>query len=285
MLQLKEYKNYLFRKEVVKVVILLIALSILFWPVLTELLKDLYINNNNSHGLVVPFISLYILWEKRSNLCMQPIQPSYIGLIALVACLIIYIVGYAGRIEILPRIAFVTAILSIVLYISGKQVFSLIVFPLFFLYFMIPVPVSIESLVSFKLQLWVTQISSAILSGLSFTVLREGNILYFANCSLEVAEACSGIRSLTAFIMIGCLFGYRMNGSFLRRSIMPLIAVPLSFVVNVARVTGTGILAHFYGSRVARGFLHEFSGIAVFLVGLVLFWGVYRIVEKKERLK
>ncbi len=206
-MQLKEYKYYLFHKEVMKVILLLILLTLLFWPILRELLIELYKNNNNSHGLVVPLISFYFIWKKRYILNTRTIQPSIIGLIILCVCLIIYIVAYAGRVEVLSRIAFVTALLGIVLSVSGKQVFSQIVFPLFFLYFMIPVPVSIESLVSFRLQLWVTQISSAILSGLSITVLREGNILNFANCSPEVAEA-SGIRSLTAFIMIGCLFGY-----------------------------------------------------------------------------
>ncbi len=116
------------------------------------------------------------------------------------------------------------------------------------------------------------------------TVLQEGNILQFANCSLEVAEACSGIRSLTAYIMLGCLFGYLMYGSFIRRSMMVLIAVPLAFFVNILRVVGTGVLANYYGSQVARGFLHEFSGIAVFIVGFFLFFLIYRLIEEKDDL-
>ncbi len=280
-MQLEEYKHYLFRKEVVKIAILLMALVLLFLPVLKPLFKDLYENSNNSHGLIVPFVSLFLVWRKRTAINVFPAQTSQIGLMVLVFSLILYVVSYAGRIEVVPRGAFVTAILGIVLYVSGKNIFSQIIFPLFFLYFMIPVPVSIESLVSLKLQLWVTQISSTILNLFSIAVLREGNILYFANCSLEVAEACSGIRSLMAFIMIGCLFGYLMNGSLLKRSFMPLFAVPMAFLVNVARVTGTGVLAYFYGSGVARGFLHEFSGIAVFIVGMVLYFCIYQLMERE----
>ncbi len=280
-MQLEEYKYYLVRKEVIKITILLIALVLLFFPVLKQLFKDLYENSNNSHGLIVPFVSLFFIWRKRTDINSLPAQTSQVGLMVLVLSLMLYVISYAGRIEVVPRVAFITAILGIVLYISGKNVFSQILFPLFFLYFMIPVPVSIESLVSFKLQLWVTQISSTILNILSFAVLREGNILYFANCSLEVAEACSGIRSLMAFIMIGSLFGYLMHGSLLKRSFMPLFAIPLAFLVNVARVTGTGVLAHFYGSSVARGFLHEFSGIAVFIVGMVLYLIIYHLMEKE----
>lgn len=280
-MQLEEYKHYLYHQGAIKIVILLFALILLFWPVLKVLFQDLYMNSNNSHGLVVPFVSILFIWSKRSSLGSQTMQSSYGGLLVLMVSLMLYIIGYAGRIEVIPRIAFVTAILGTVLYVAGKNVVSQILFPLLFLYFMVPIPVSIESLVSFRLQLWVTQISSAILNALSFAVLREGNILYFATCSLEVAEACSGIRSLTAFIMIGCLFAYLMHGSFLRRSIMPLFAIPLAFLVNVARVTGTGILAYYYGANVARGFLHEFSGIAVFVVGMAIYFCIYQLMEKR----
>jgi exosortase len=208
-------------------------------------------------------------------------STSYVGLIILAASLLAYLIGYGGRIDILPRLAFVTAINGLVLYNYGRRVYADFAFPLLFLYFMIPVPVSVEAIVSFRLQLWVTQVSSTILSALSIVVLQEGNLLHFANCSLEVAEACSGIRSLTAYVMLGSLFGYMLKGSFFRRSIMVLVAVPLAIFVNITRVVGTGILANYYGSNVARGFLHEFSGIVVFLVGFLLFFILYKFVDEK----
>jgi exosortase len=278
----EDFKNNSHRSDLLLSIILFFILIILFLPILPSLYHDWTEYNNNSHGILVPFISMYIIWKKRHALDMGEALTSYIGLIILVASLLVYLIGYSGRIDVLPRAAFVTAINGLVLYNYGRKVYAKLVFPLLFLYFMIPVPVSIEAIVSFRLQLWVTQISSTILSLFSIAVLREGNLLHFANCSLEVAEACSGIRSLTAYIMLGCLFGYMIRGSFFRRSIMVLVAVPLAIFVNITRVVGTGILANYYGSTVARGFLHEFSGIFVFLVGFILFYLIYQIVEEKS---
>jgi len=280
-MKLKEYIRLFSQRDVLKSMVLFGLLVILFMPVLHGLFHDLWKNNNDSHGLLVPFISLFLIWRNRHNIRAEQIKPSYSGLVLFIVSLCMLVLGYEGRIDVLPRIAFVTAIIGLVLFNYGGKVFLQLAFPLVFLFFMIPVPVSIEDIVSFKLQLWVTQVSTVILRALSITVLREGNILQFANCSLEVAEACSGIRSLTAFVMLGCLFGYMMRGTFLRRLMMVIIAVPLAFFVNIVRVAGTGILANYFGPSVARGFLHEFSGIAVFLTGLLLFFLIYRFIEKK----
>jgi exosortase len=275
-----EFKRVLSYRVVQKGIVLVLALVVLFWPVLVRLYYDLVNNGNNSHGLLVPFISVYLIWKKRHDLASLPIQTSYSGLVLLVSSLVVFILGYGGGIHVLPRLAFVAAVMGAFLYNYGNDIFLKLAFPLAFLIFMVPVPVSIEGLVSFKLQLWMTQISALILDALSIVVLREGNILIFSNCSLEVAEACSGIRSLMAYIMLGCLFGYMMHGSLIRRSVMVLIALPLTFVINSARVVGTGLLAYYYGPGVARGFLHEFSGIVIFLVGLIMFFFIYRLLEQ-----
>lgn len=274
------FKRVLSHGVVQKGIVLVFALVVLFWPVLVRLYHDLVNNSNNSHGLLVPFISVYLIWNKRHDLESLPIQTSYAGLAVLVCSLVVFVLGYGVGIHVLPRLAFVAALMGAFLYNYGKDIFLKLAFPLAFLIFMVPVPISIEGLVSFKLQLWMTQISELILDALSIVVLREGNILIFSNCSLEVAEACSGIRSLMAYIMLGCLFGYMMHGSLIRRSVMVLIAVPLTFVINSARVVGTGILAYNYGPGVARGFLHEFSGIVIFLVGLIIFFFIYRLLDQ-----
>jgi exosortase len=113
-------------------------------------------------------------------------------------------------------------------------------------------------------------------------VLREGNMLYFAQTQLEVAEACSGLRSITAFVMLSCLFAYIMQPNWLKRLGMVFSALPLALFANIVRVTGTGVLAHFIGGKAAEGFLHEFSGLAVFAFGFVLLFIVYRLLERSR---
>jgi exosortase len=263
---------------------LFLLLIVLFSPVYSSLFHDWFFYNNNSHGILIPFISLYFIWRSRHAINLEEAEISYTGLGIFLFGLLLYLIGYAGRIEFLSRISFVTAIIGFVLYNFGFHVFKKIAFPLCFLYLMIPIPVSIESIVSFRLQLWATRISSSIIEAFFIPVIREGNILKFSNCSLEVAEACSGIRSLTAYITLACIFGYLMKGSLMRRSLLILIAVPLAFLVNIVRVVGTGLLAARFGPKVAMGFLHEFSGILVFILGFFIFYIIFRFIEKKEEI-
>jgi exosortase len=116
---------------------------------------------------------------------------------------------------------------------------------------------------------------------MAIPVLREGNMLYFAHTQLEVAEACSGIRSMMAFLMLGILFAYLTRGGKGRRLLLVALAVPLALVMNILRVTGTGLLAYLYDDRVARGFLHEFSGLLVFAAGFVVMAALHVVLDRK----
>jgi len=275
-----DQEKRLAHRSIVYFTILLFFLIALFSPIFPALYTEWFKYNDNTHGILVPFISLYLIWVNRHAIILKEVRPSYIGLVILILGLALYVLGLAGRIVVISRIAFVTSLLGLVFYNYGRKIFFNLAFPLLFLFFMVPIPVAIENIVSFRLQLWVTQISSAVLSALSISVLREGNILHFANCSLEVAEACSGIRSLTAYIMLGCLFGYMMQGSYVKRSMMVFIAVPLAFLMNLVRVVGTGLLANRFGPDVALGFLHEFSGIAIFLAGFVIYFIIFNLLSR-----
>jgi exosortase len=97
---------------------------------------------------------------------------------------------------------------------------------------------------------------------------------------LEVAEACSGIRSIMSLTMLSVIFAYMSPGNWWRKVVLILSAIPIAMLGNILRVSGTGILAHFFGDRVARGFLHEFSGLAVFLFGLALLFFVFSVLKR-----
>jgi exosortase len=233
----------------------------------------------------VPFISCFLLWKTRKKINWDEVEASNIGLVILSVSLILYLFGYAGSVEVLPRLTIVSTLIGLIIFNLGLKIFSTIAFPVLFLFFVVPVPDSVVAVVSFPLQLLVTRISGILINLLSIPVLREGNMLYFANTSLEVAEACSGIRSLVSYLMLGFLLAYLMKQSIARRSIMVLSAFPFAFLANILRVTGTGVLAHFFGSTAARGFLHQFSGITVFVFGLILFYLLHCLLERTHNAK
>lgn len=126
----------------------------------------------------------------------------------------------------------------------------------------------------------ITKVSAQIIYLTAIPVYRDGNLLFFANSQLEVAEACSGVRSLYSYLMLGCVFAL-MSQKLSTKIVLILSAIPLAIVVNVVRVTGTGILSHYYGPSVAQGFFHEFSGFILFILGFVMLFFEYFVLNPK----
>lgn len=272
-------RGYSVRPSWIKAVVLFGFWFGIFWPVYPEMVHTWLNNPNNSHGMLVPLISAFFVWNKREELLRAEAGSSNWGLAILAASMLLYILAYTGQVAVASRLMIVTSLIGLVLYNYGREIFGLLKFPLIYLVFMIPIPVSIYNLVAFPLQLFATKVSHFLISLMQIPVYREGNMLYFVQTQLEVAEACSGLRSMMAFVMLSVLFAYLMRG-WGRRIILVASAIPLAIFANIVRVTGTGVLAHFYGGKVARGFLHEFSGLAVFAFGFVLLFLVYWLLNK-----
>jgi exosortase len=263
--------------------VLLLAWAVAFSPVVPPMVEAWLSHSDNSHALLVPLISLYFLWEKRAMMRRIPVQGSSLGFVLLVASLAIYLVSFVGGIAFFTRLMFVAALIGLLWSCLGTPMLRLLAFPLGFLFFMVPVPDTLLGLVSFPLQMAATKISAGLIQFCSIPVYREGNMLYFLQTQLEVAEACSGIRSIMSLTMLSVIFAYISPGNWWRKGILILSAIPIALLANILRVSGTGVLAHFFGDRVARGFLHEFSGMAVFMFGLMLLFFVYRVVKAGTR--
>lgn len=266
-----------------KLLILLVLWAATFYPIYPELFSTWFTNSNNSHGVLVPFISLYFLWQKRDDLRSAEISSSWWGALVMAASLGNYLLSYLGGVAFAMRLSLVSSVCGLVLYVLGWPIFRMLLFPLLFLFFMVPVPDSVESLISFPLQLFATRVSVEIIGLLSIPAYREGNMLYFAQTQLEVAEACSGIRSMTSLTMLSVIFVYLMPRGWKRKTIILFSAIPIALAANILRVSGTGVLAHFFGAGVATGFLHEFSGMAVFAFGLGILVLEYVLLNRLDQ--
>ncbi len=181
----------------------------------------------------------------------------------------------------------ITTLAGLVLFSCGWGVFRLVLFPILFSFFMVPVPDTLLGLVAFPLQLFVSDVSAQLIDFYGIPVYQEGNLLFFARYSFEVTEACSGIRSLVSFLTLGALFAYMARNNWTKSVLLVLSAIPLSILVNLIRVTGTGILANYFGNRAAQGFLHDFSGFVVFGLGVLLMlaevWVLNKFRSNRER--
>jgi len=266
-----------------KTAILLALWAAAFISVYPELWSTWINHSNNSHGILVPIITFFLIWQKRDQLYKAQIANCKWGAVILIFSMLLYILSYVGSVAVIARIMIVSSLIGLVLYNFGTAIFSIIKFPILYLFFMVPVPSTIYSLAALPLQIFATKVSTFIIKALSIPVYREGTMLYFAQTHLEVAEQCSGLRSMTSFIMLSFLFAYMMDRIWWKRIIIVLSSIPLAIFANIIRVTGTGILANYYGGKVARGFLHEFSGLAVFAFGFILLFIEFSILSKASR--
>lgn len=268
------------RNDKLKLFLLLAFLLGIYSPIIPEMVTEWLNHSDNSHGFIVPLMSGYFLWQRKDKLSSLNPESSLIGGLLLLLSLLIYLISYAGGIAFTSRIAFVLSLLALLWCCLGTAVIRTLLFPVLFLLFMIPVPYSLLTIVSMPLQLIATKISANIIQACSIPVYREGNMLFFVGTQLEVAEACSGIRSIVSLAMLAIAFASMTTSGWKGKMVLVLSAIPVAIIANIFRVSGTGILAHFYGDKIARGFLHEFSGIVVFIFGFLVLMGISALLNR-----
>lgn len=270
----KQRGNIFTSRSVIKVAVLGAAFLILYYSVLKSLVRDWWINPDYSHGFLIPFMSLYFIWDRRSRLIS--LSPCYntSGLLVLIAGIFLLIIGNLAAELFTMRFSMLMVLAGMTLYLLGKEYLKLFLFPISFLLLMIPVPAIIFNEIAFPLQLIAARSAASALYLLGIPVLREGNLIFLTNTALEVAEACSGIRSLVSLIALALVFAYFTQRRFWKQLILVLSAIPIAIIANAIRVSGTGVLAHFYGEGVAQGFYHSFSGWVVFVVAFIFMGGL-----------
>jgi exosortase len=241
---------------------------LLFGPTLWNLMGTWNTDQDYSHGFFVIPIALFMVWHKRDRIAAVTVHPSWTGLPLFLAGAFLYVIAFVSRFHTLTHVSMILMLLGLILFLGGYGLTRQLILPVAFLIFMFPIPNAYYIMITNPLKLLITSISATLLRGLGIPVYQEGNLLFFAKAQIEVAEACSGIRSLYSYLMVGCLFALMSRGR-LQKAVMILSAFPLAILVNIIRVSGTGILANIYGEAVAQGFFHQFAGFALFIVGLI----------------
>ena len=263
----------------------LIALLILagvYRGVLPDMANQWYEDANYSHGFIVPLIAGYFLYERRRELGAVLVEPWWPGLALVLFGLLQLMIGWVGTEFFTMRSSLVVTLAGMTLFFFGKRLFRLTLMPLAYLMFMVPLPYIIYDMIAFPLKLFVTRVSIASLKLMGVVVMREGNIIMLPLTTLEVADACSGIRSLISLLALAVAYAFFLNISPLRRGVLILAAIPIAISANALRVIVTGLLAQYWGAQAAEGFFHEFAGMAVFVVAIVLMIALGSLLARKR---
>jgi len=284
------------------------AIVFAYATVMAKLFHDWWTDENYSHGLLIPFIIGYIVWSQRHKFARASVRPSMLwGGAAVVVALFALWAGIAGAELYTQRLSLLLILAGIIVYFWGFTLLRLLLVPLGLLFLAMPIPSIIFNKIAFPLQLFASRCAVWSMSLLGIPVLRQGNIIElkplnsFDTKKLEVVEACSGIRSLMTLVTLAVVFAYFTHtpaddepGSgkrfgwfrsywFWRAVILVGSAVPIAILTNAFRVSGTGVLAHYYGTAVADGFFHSFSGWAIYIVAFILLFGIGMILDRFKR--
>jgi exosortase len=305
-------------KHLWRILAIIFALVFVYATVLAKLGHDWWTDENYSHGLLIPFIIGFILWSQRERLTRATRNPSMLaGLAFVLFSLLALWAGTAGAELYLQRTSLVLMLAGTVLYFWGFRLLQLLIVPLFLLLLAIPIPAIIFNKIAFPLQLFASRCAVWAMTMADIPVLRQGNVIELMPLGaretkkLEVVEACSGIRSLMTLVTLAVVFAYFTHPrgdsdgdnpgdkppapplsiassalrklksyGFWRSTIIILSAVPIAIFTNALRVSGTGILARYYGTQIADGFFHSFSGWVIYVVAFLLLFGVGWLLDR-----
>jgi exosortase len=260
--------------------VLAACLLLLYAPMLKQLALQWWTDPEYGHGFLIPVVSGYVLWRERRIWLGKRHEPSNFGLLVMAGAIALLLLGSLGAELFLSRYSLIVLLAGMVLFLAGWGVLRAVSFPLAYLSFMVPIPVILYNQITFPLQLLASRLATFWLDLVHVPVLRDGNILIFSNYSLEVVEACSGIRSLITFVALVVAYGYLIERRFWIRGMLVILMVPIAIFSNAIRIVGAGVAAHGFGPNAAAGFLHEFSSAVIFTISLLLMFSCHWLLRR-----
>jgi exosortase len=255
--------------------LLSLLLSALYGQTLANLGRQWWDDANYTHGFLVPLFSGYLVWRQRARLGALVPRGSALGLPVLLAGLGALLLGDLAAELFLSRASLIVVLAGLVLFHLGTAVFRVLLFPLAFLLFMVPLPAILFYAITFPLQSLAAEQAAWALDVLGVPVILDGNVIHLSQLTLGVTEACSGIRSLISLLGGAVAWAYLALPAGWMMMLFVASTVPITILANAGRVISTGLIGQWFGVEYASGFFHTFSGWAVFVFAFICLFAVH----------
>lgn len=269
--------------EYLKWIFIVFSLIAMYLPTFYNLSGRLWQSDDHAHGPFVLLIALFLFWQKRAALISNQEgknQPLLGGLFFTFG-LLFYLLGRSQDILIFDVGSLVPVVVGLILMTKGFKSLTAVWFPVFFLLFLLPIPGFILDAVTLPMKIAVSYVAESILYWFEYPVARNGVVLYVGQYQLLVADACAGLQTLISLEAMGLLYLHLVkHDSFLRNCLLALAIIPISFTANVIRVLALILVTYYYGDEVGQSYLHDFAGLFLFLVALVLIISVDTVLSK-----
>ncbi len=279
LLPISQIKTHLFL-----IPLLIICFAACYYDVLTWMYSR-YMSPESyySHGFIIPFVSGYLIWQKREELGKASLEKSWLGFYLILFSILLHISGTILYIFSLSGFSIFLLIFGITLFLFGKNITKIIFFPLFYLILMFPLPMALIGAISFPMKILVAKGGAEIISILGIPISREGFYITIPAGTLLVGNPCSGLRSLIAFIALGAILAYLSRISIIKKYLLCFLSLPIAILSNIIRVSILILISHFWGLSAAApdSFWHGASGVFVFIIGALSLFCVGRLLEWK----
>ncbi len=236
-----------------------------------------------SHGILIPLVSVYLVFNSRRQLAgVTPVRSAW-GLPLIVGGILVHLASSVMRVYFTSAFSMLFVLCGLVLHFYGREVFRRLTFPLLFLFFMIPMPLIVIVNISFKMKLFAADIAARMLNGMGLPAAREGSVILMRHSYVIVDDICSGLRSLISLAALGSLFAYWLKGGWVRKLVLLASTVPIAVLANVGRVVFLAFVSEVWGTKVATGIVHDISGFLVFALAFILLLTVSKLIESKVK--
>jgi exosortase len=238
-----------------------------------------------SHGYLIPFVTAYLIYLKRNDLKKIQTASSAAGLWLIISALLIHILGEVAIVNFVSSFSMVLYIAGICLYLKGKEITKKTALPILFLIFMCPLPEGFINIIALPIKSISTTVALKLVALAGIPYMREGFIIHFATSTFIVGTPCNGMRSLISFLALGFLFLYFIRPSWWKSLLFLLLIPVISIALNGLRIAILLFIAYRYGQQAAspESYLHDGSGIFVFIIGIVLLLMISRKIENAKR--
>lgn len=263
--------------------ILVASFIIAYFPAWKRLILAWYTYGEYSHGFLVIPIFFYILLKKKTKLCQIPVQSSLCGLGLVILSSFLYLIAHFAQILTLSSSSTVLMIAAIVLYLYGAPILKELAFPIFFLLFMIPIPSQIYAALTISLQLFVSQTSSWLAMHLGIPLYREGNIIHLPGLTMQVVQACSGLRSMASLSALALILAFFTLRSNLLRAALFLSGIPTAIFVNIVRVLLLIVLFDYFSIDLTAEGVHILFSIFIFALSFVILVAMRGVLSRWDK--
>jgi exosortase B len=252
---------------------IVLGLLVMYIPVFYVLFSGIWATEEQAHGPLILGLSIWLIYRKWSSLMERSTghPNSVAGWVVFAVALGLYVVGRSQQIMLFELGSFIWMLAAILLIKLGTVAIKVMWFPLFFMLFMIPLPGTIVTMLTMPMKIAVSYVTEMILYWANYPVARSGVILQIGQFQLLVADACAGLQTLLTLESLGLFYlNVIRHTSIVRNVVLGALIVPISFAANVIRVISLTLITYYFGDEAGQGFLHEFSGIVLFLSALSL---------------